>query len=317
MNRDVGVVVLGLGERSHAVHEREGIDERGELERALECAVDLCPAFGNHDGSIYDRFVMTVSSESAPTTPTGRRAGRELLLELVFRPLSSAFVPLLQRAKVPPPAVVFANAVAGLVAALAIAGGELIGAAVLLQLKTLLDNMDGQLARASARVTLSGRYLDTIADLVVNAAVFAALGYVTAQPLLATTGFVALTLVLAFDFNVTELYREQHGASTVQPPPSGSRSERLLSSVYRATLAPLDRFVRGLVTRRFDGHPSYDRFTVTVLANLGLTTQLGVLGFLLVLGTPGAYLWFVLAALAALVPLQLRAERRARLAVAR
>ena len=52
---------------------------------------------------------------------------------------------------------------------------------VLLQLKTVLDNADGQLARASGRVTLTGRYLDTEADLVVNAALFAALGYVTGQ----------------------------------------------------------------------------------------------------------------------------------------
>ena len=67
---------------------------------------------------------------------------------------------------------------------------------------------------------------------------------------------------------------------------------------------------------RFHGHGSYDGVTVTVLANLGLTTQLVVLGLCLLLGAPGAYLWFALACLVALVPLQLRAERRARAAVA-
>ena len=55
---------------------------------------------------------------------------------------------------------------------------------------------------------------------------------------------------------------------------------------------------------------------MTVLANLGLTTQLVVLGLCLLLGAPGAYLWFALACLVALVPLQLRAERRSRAAVA-
>ena len=55
---------------------------------------------------------------------------------------------------------------------------------------------------------------------------------------------------------------------------------------------------------------------MTVLANLGLTTQLVVLGVCLLLGAPSVYLWFALACLVALVPLQLRAERRARSAVA-
>ena len=67
---------------------------------------------------------------------------------------------------------------------------------------------------------------------------------------------------------------------------------------------------------RFHGRGSYDGVTVTFLANLGLTTQLVVLGLCLLLGAPGAYLWFALACLVALVPLQLRAERQARGAVA-
>ena len=258
---------------------------------------------------------MTVSTDGASSATAERRAGRELVLESVFRPLSNFFVPLLQRAKVPPPAVVLANAAVGFVAALAIARGELIAAAVLLQLKTLLDNMDGQLARVSGRVTLSGRYLDTLADLLVNAAIFAALGYVTGQPLLAVLSFVALTLVLAVDFNVTELYREAHGIPSPQPPATGESAERVLASLYAAVFAPLDRAVRSVSARRFQGRVRYDRFTVTFLANLGLTTQLVVLGLCLLLGAASAYPWFCLACLASLVPLQLRAERQARAAV--
>jgi phosphatidylglycerophosphate synthase len=266
--------------------------------------------------SIYDRFVMTGSSEGAPSTATKRRAGRELLLESVFRPLANVFVPVLSWAKVPPPVVVLANAAVGLVAALAIARGDLVVAALLLQLKTLLDNMDGQLARASGRVTLAGRYLDTIADLVVNASVFAALGYVSGRPVLAVVAFLSLTLVLAVDFNVSQLYREANAIVSLQPAPTGSTVERALASVYAALFAPLDRAVRRFAGRRLGRHGSYDGFTVTVLANFGLTTQLAVLGICLVLGAPVAYLWFVIACLLALVPLQLRAERRARTALA-
>jgi len=262
---------------------------------------------------------MTVSTEkptSASASVSARRAGPELVLVIVFRPVAHAFVPLLRRAGISPPTVVLANAAVGLVAALVLARGELIAAAALLQVKTLLDNMDGQLARAAGRVTLAGRYLDTIADLVVNAAVFAALGYVTEQAFLAAASFVALTLVLAVDFNVTELYRHAHGIAAPQPSSTQSRAERVLAAVYRALFAPLDRAVRSLTARRFHGRHTYDRLTVTILANLGLSTQLFLLGLCLLLGAPSAYLWFVLICLVSLVPLQLRAERQARAAIA-
>lgn len=259
---------------------------------------------------------MTVPTEGVSSPPAERRAGRELVLESVFRPLANLFVPVLQWARVPPPAVVLANAAVGLVAAFALARGDLVAAAVLLQLKTLLDNLDGQLARASGQVTLVGRYLDTLADLVVNAALFAALGYATGQPFLAAAAFVALTLVLAVDFNVTELYRETHAIANPQPPATAGTAERVLESLYGALFAPLDRAVRSFAGWRFHGHGTYDGFTVAFLANLGLTTQLVVLGLCVLLGVPVAYLWFVLACLVALVPLQLRAERQARAAVA-
>jgi phosphatidylglycerophosphate synthase len=257
---------------------------------------------------------MTVSPESPPALASEqpRRAGRELLLEVVFRPVADLLVPVCRWARLTPPAVVLANAAAGLAAALALASGQLWPAAVLLQVKTLLDNADGQLARVTGRVTLVGRYLDTLADLLVNAAVFAALGYVTGQPLLAAAAFVALTVVLAADFNATELYRATNGIPTHAPHATGSRIEGVLATVYAALLGPLDRALRALAARRFPPGTSYDALTVTVLANLGLTTQLAVLGVCLVLDAPVVYLWLCLACLVSLVPLHLRAERRAR-----
>ena len=240
-----------------------------------------------------------------------RRAGRELVLELVFRPLSNLLVPVFERARIPPPAVVLANAATGLVAAVVLSHGDLVAAALLLQLKTLLDNVDGALARATDQVTLAGRYLDTIADLVVNLAVFVALGRVTEEPVLAALAFVALTVVLAVDYNVTELYRESRGTPTAQPAPTGSMVERALAGIYRVVLGPLDRFVRGFSSWRFSGGSPYDDLAVTVLANLGLTTQLAVLGLCLALGAPSVYLWLAVACFLVLGALHLRAEVRA------
>jgi len=241
-----------------------------------------------------------------------RRAGRELALEFVFRPLARALVPLLERARMSPPAVVLANAAVGLVAALVLYRGSLVAAALLLQLKTLLDNADGALARATGRVTLTGRYLDTIADFVVNVAVFVALAHVTGEPVLAAAAFLALTVVLGVDFNVTELYREAHGVALPEPSSSGSGVERTLAFLYRISFGVLDRVVRGVSTRRFGDRPAYDGLAVTVLANLGLTTQLLVLGICLLAGAPTLYLWLVLACLLVSGALHVRAELRVR-----
>jgi phosphatidylserine synthase len=253
---------------------------------------------------------MTVSTEpSSGDVVDGeqRRAGRELVLELVFRPLSNPLVAALARVHVAPTAVVLANAATGLIAAVALARGQLAAAAALLQVKTLLDNTDGRLARATRRVTLTGRYLDTEADLVVNAAIFAALAYVTGEPVLAVLAFVALTIVLAVDFNVTELYREAYGSAVRMPPATGEPTERVLTWIYGLVFGTLDGAIRRLLRR-----DAIDRLTVNVLANLGLSTQLAVLGVCLVVGAPEAYLWIVFACVPLVAGLLIRMELRAR-----
>jgi archaetidylinositol phosphate synthase len=275
---------------------------------------------------------MTISTDnSAPGTlaaAESRRAGRELVLEWIFQPLSSLLVPVLQRLRMPPPAIVLANATAGLLAALAIARDVPVAAALLLQLKTLLDNCDGRVARESGRVTLAGRYLDTFADLVVNAVLFVALAHVTGKPFLALAAFVSLTLVLSVDFNLSELARAAYGVSAREPRATDGRGERLLAAVYAAVFAPQDRAVRAISDRRFasavgaEAPPEarrayFDPLTRTVLANVGLTTQLAALGVCLVVGQPTLYLWLALASFLVLSPLQLRRERLARRVAAR
>jgi archaetidylinositol phosphate synthase len=256
---------------------------------------------------------------------------RELLVAWIFGPAANALAALLAPLRVPPPAVVLANAAVGLAAAVAIGMEALVAAALLLQLKTLLDNADGRLARATGRSTLFGRYLDTEADLVVNAALFAALGALT-TPWLAVASFLCLTLVLSVDFNATQLYREAHGLAAAAPASSGSAAERAAAALYRIAFAPQDRLFRRAIGARLDrllrnerdptwraeaARAYHDRTTLLVLANLGLSTQLAALGVCLALGRPEAYLWLVLGQTALLPLLQLRRERLARRALER
>jgi archaetidylinositol phosphate synthase len=274
---------------------------------------------------------MTVSEQDAIARPLeGSRSDvpvRELVVAGFFGPVANGLVALLLPLRFPPAALVLANAVAGILAGVAIALEALFLGALLLQLKTVLDNADGRLARASGRASLTGRYLDTEVDLVVNIALFAALGWLTGEPLLAAAAFVVLTLTLSFDFNLVELYREAHGQGSPPSPASGSTLEPALAGVYRVVFAPQDRLVRAISARRLDrllgAEPDstrrrdatlayHDRATLAVLANLGLSSQLVALGACLVLGVPVLYLWLALGQVLLLTLLQLRRERPAR-----
>jgi hypothetical protein len=186
----------------------------------------------------------------------------------VFRPLAHLAVVPLARLQVPPPAVVLAGALVGLAGAVELARGHLVAAALLVQLKTVLDNADGQLARLTGRVTAFGRYLDAECDLLVNAALFAAL----LHPL-APVGFVLLTLVLSTNFNVERILAGRPAGWDASP------LGRIYGVLYGWQDRIADRLLRGRV------HPWH----APVLANLGMSTQLAAFGLCMVLGHPLAF----------------------------
>ena len=262
---------------------------------------------------------MVAARPTLRETRKQRASPPELLCERVFRPLAHLVVLALLPLGVPPPAVVLASAATGIAAAVELARGDLLLAAVLLQLKTVLDNADGQLARAAGKESALGRYLDSESDLLVNAALFAALGYVTGQPWLALVSFLVLTLVLGIDFNLERLYRREHGDPR-EARPHATGLAAVLARVYDVVYGWQDTVVEGFVEwrlRRLGAGPEqrlayHDRATLAVLANFGLSTQLAALGVCLALAAPEAYLWLALGCGLALIPLELRREWRAR-----
>ena len=223
-----------------------------------------------------------------------RRNGYEVVCEAVFRPLAHPLVLVLARLRVPPPAVVVAAGAVGIAAAVEIGRGSLVAAALLVQLKTLLDNADGQLARLTGETSAFGRYLDSNLVLVVNAALFAGVGWRYGQPLLAAVGFLALTSVLSLNFNAERLSRS---AAAEPESASDTSSLRLARAIYGMVYAPQDRLAEWVVERR----PALSqRGAVTALANLGMSTQLALFGLFLALGHPLGFAWLAVGELAAI-----------------
>jgi archaetidylinositol phosphate synthase len=222
------------------------------------------------------------------------RQGTEVMCEYVFRAVAHVVVLELAPMRVPPPAVVLASTASGLAAAIELGRGQLVAAALLVQLKTVLDNADGQLARLTGRVTAFGRYLDSECDLLVDAALFAGLGWWTGNGPAAAAGFVAMTVVLSVNFNLERLAR---GGRT-------ARDASVLGRLYDVLYGWQDMLIERLVERRLRGagddarRAYHDPATVGILANMGMSTQLAVFGLCLVVGHP---LFFAIVALAELL----------------
>lgn len=271
-------------------------------------------AAGNESNSNSLSSALSTSGQSTGWRIARKpRHGRELVCEYVFRPVAQVLAVGLAALRVPPPAVVLANFATGLGAAWLLAGGHWVWAAVALQAKTVLDNADGQLARMTGRESVLGRYLDSECDLLSDAAVCAALGYVTSW-WVGALAFACLTLVLSVNFNVERLYRREHG-EPAEAAPAATGFARVLARFYDLVYAPQDRLVERYAAWRLRAAPAgerlawHDRATVAVVAQFGLSTQLAVLGVCLAAGSPAAYAWVAAGCAVSLIPLALRRER--------
>ena len=246
--------------------------------------------------------------------PIAKARPRSEFIMLLIQPLANRGVRLLARWHINPLLIVLSHACCGFLAALLIAWGrtdgvdKLVYAALLLQLKTLLDNMDGGLARATGQITLMGRYFDTGMDFLVNIALFLALS-LHGSLFLSLLAFFVLTFILSFDYNAEKLYKQERQAVTAQAAlPMGAPPYlfRIFKGLYDLILAPQDRLIvsfdrwlfknlSGLEYETAKDLKSVwsDLFSTASLVNLGLSSQMLLLGLCLVLGKPYWYVYSI------------------------
>jgi archaetidylinositol phosphate synthase len=178
--------------------------------------------------------------------------------------------------------------------------------------KTLLDNMDGGLARATGRVTQMGRYLDTDPRHGRQRAPVRGAGPARPRSLGVAAGGGGVRLLmfmLSLDFNLERRYRPCAAPSrpTTTRRPAPRRRGSTPSAASTARCSPQDRMIERLDRAAFarlsgvpyDAAPLVDRlawndlWSTATLVNLGLSTQLLLLGVCLALGQPFAYVGVV------------------------
>ena len=188
----------------------------------------------------------------------------ELINTMLIRPIAGIVVRILYRTPVTPNQVTIASTVAGLVAALVfLQDGPTATACagLLVTVKDILDSADGQLARARQMYSRLGRFLDSIGDFVVNAAVFAAMGWLlwnkagNIRPaILAFAGLLGITLRVSYHvFYQTSFLHRQESYQTNRvteevrdEDKKGERTTLLLQRIFQAIYGWQDRLVVGI-----------------------------------------------------------------------
>ena len=206
------------------------------------------------------------------------------------RPLADWAVHRLVHTPVSPHLITLFYGILGLWAAILYARGTWPAGALaglLLILKSLLDAMDGALARARNRPTKAGRFLDSNLDFLINAAVVAGIaqGYPISW-ICAVLAFLSMEIQGSFYHHLYVLYRHRVGGDTTATPretPTPYPYEsptlvRALFTVYRIFYGWQDAFVRWVV-QRLKIQPTGRRFRsfLTQISVFGLGFHLLIL----------------------------------------
>ena len=107
------------------------------------------------------------------------KASQFLDLSDYGRPIARVIAKLLKDTSLTPVHLTIAFIISGLLGVICILNGQYWGSVFFLILKSVLDAADGELARIKNKPSYTGRYLDSVADIVLNLLILITIWYVT------------------------------------------------------------------------------------------------------------------------------------------
>jgi archaetidylinositol phosphate synthase len=253
-----------------------------------------------------------------------RRPAEEITSHYFYRPLAHyAVVVPLMHTNIKPTTVVCTHTLIGLLAAFLITRGIYVPAALLIQIKCVLDNADGQLARATGQTSEIGRYLDTETDFFVNLTLFAALGQQVGSVALGLLAFLGVTFIMTIEFLWERKYQQVRQPVVVAQAAPGLVDDgwflKFLRALYQVIFVPQERLLGWLDERRYRSllrQPDHEqlrqaywsKLSVGFIVQCGESTQVALMGIGLWLGRPGLCLGWIALQWVALAWVQLRRE---------
>ena len=220
------------------------------------------------------------------------------------RPVAKVIASSLKDTTFTPIHVTIGFLISGLIAIYCIIIGEYWLAAIFLILKSILDAADGELARIRQKPSYSGRYLDSVADIILNALIFIAIWYITDTPIwIYLIAFLGLQLqgtlynyyyvILRNKFNGDTTSRVIENKTPIAFEGEKQKHVNILFGMYKFLYGAFDKTIY-VLDRDADKGKAFPKWLMTCISTFGLGFQLLLIAIMLVLGLKDYILPFFL-----------------------
>lgn len=184
--------------------------------------------------------------------------------------------------------------ISGLIAIFCILYGHPIAAAFFLIFKSILDAADGELARIKNTPSYTGRYFDSVADILLNMLILAAIWYITDASILYTIlAFCGIQLqgtlynyyyvILRNRFNGDTTSRIFEDETPLAMKGETQASVNFFFRLYKVLYGIFDKIIFNL-DRNAPTSKLFPKWFMTAVSTFGLGFQLLVIALMLVLG---------------------------------
>jgi CDP-diacylglycerol---serine O-phosphatidyltransferase len=211
------------------------------------------------------------------------------------RPFAVAIANRLKRTNTTPVHVTLMFGISGLIAIYCIIKGYYLAAGLFLILKSILDAADGELARLKKTPSYTGRYLDSVFDIILNLFLLLSIRFVTGQALWITLLAFASMQLQGTLYNYYYVILRHHTANgdktskifETEIPKAYSREKQktvnTLFRIYTLLYSVYDRIIYKL-DRKAPEEAPFPKWFMTMISIYGLGFQLLIISFMLAIG---------------------------------
>ncbi len=210
------------------------------------------------------------------------------------RPVARLISTALKNTRFTPIDVTIWFIISGLIAVACILNGSYWLAAFFLIFKSILDAADGELARIKKTPSYTGRYLDSVADIILNAIIFLALWYITdANIWYSILAFLGIQLqgtlynyyyvILRNRFDGDTTSRVFEDTTPIAMKGESQKNVNILFGLYKILYGSFDKTIYFLDQNASKGKV-LPKWLMTAISTFGLGFQLLIIAIMLVAG---------------------------------
>ncbi|MCX7549816.1 CDP-alcohol phosphatidyltransferase family protein [Xanthomarina sp. F2636L] len=184
--------------------------------------------------------------------------------------------------------------VSGIIGIICILNNQFLAAGFFLILKSVLDAADGELARIKKTPSYTGRYFDSVADILLNLLIFLAIWHITDSNLFSCIlAFLGIQLQgTLYNYYYTILRNRHNGDTTsrvfenevpIALPGEKQKHVNILFGLYKILYGGFDKIIYRL-DRSAAKSKNFPNWLMTLVSTFGLGFQLLVISIMLVSG---------------------------------